>query len=306
MYSGTLNNGESYGMTEEESKTAPTEAGTYSVFVFYMVGKDAYFGEKEFSIKPADIADAKVTLGDELKDNGSEQTQEVSKVELDGKDITDLCTVSDNKATKYGNYKLTVTVNKDGYNYRGEAKVPFTVYPDDATLEAAKKVAIEDLEKQYKPDDYSGAAKAAVTAALQKAKAAINKARTLEEIEQAKADMAQSLSKAKRNNTLSVKGRTAQVKFAKLKKKTQKLKVSKTITFRNRGQGKRSYKLSSAKKGKKNFKKYFKINKKTGQIQIKKKLKKGTYKVKVKVKAAGNANYKASSWKTVTIRVKVK
>ena len=67
-----------------------------------------------------------------------------------------------------------------------------------------------------------------------------------------------------------------------------------------------SYKLVSAKKGKKSFRKKFSVNAKTGKITVKKRLKKGTYKVKVKVKAAGNANYKASAWKTVTFKVKVK
>ena len=33
--------------------------------------------------------------------------------------------------------------------------------------------------------------------------------------------------------------------------------------------------------------------------------KKGKYKVKVKVKAAGNTNYKASTWKTVTFTIKI-
>ena len=56
----------------------------------------------------------------------------------------------------------------------------------------------------------------------------------------------------------------------------------------------------------KSFKKKFNINAKTGKITVKKKLKKGTYTVKVKVKAAGNANYKASAWKAVTFKVKVK
>ena len=71
---------------------------------------------------------------------------------------------------------------------------------------------------------------------------------------------------------------------------------------------KMSYSLSSAKKGSKSFKKYFKINKSTGKVTIKKnsKMKKGTYKVKVKVKALGNTNYKASGTKTVTFKVKVK
>ena len=306
LYSGILNNGESYGTSEEESVTPPTESGTYTVDVFYTFGRNAYHGQTEFSIRPADIADAKVTLGAELKYTGSELTQEVSSVQMDGKDITDMCTVSDNTATNYGNYKLTVKTGKDAYNYRGEVTVPFTVYPDDATLEAAKKQAIEELEKQYNPNEYTGAARATVTAALAKAKAAISKARTLEEIEQAKAAMANALSGSKRDNTLAAKGKKVSVKYSKLRKKTQKLKVNKMMVFRNQGQGAKSFKLSSVKKGKKSYKKYFKINKKTGQLKIKKKLKKGTYKVKIKVRAAGSEKYNPSSWKTVTVKIKVK
>ena len=41
-------------------------------------------------------------------------------------------------------------------------------------------------------------------------------------------------------------------------------------------------------------------------MTVKKGLKKGKYKVKVKVTAAGNANYEASGAKTVTFTVKVK
>ena len=48
------------------------------------------------------------------------------------------------------------------------------------------------------------------------------------------------------------------------------------------------------------------MNAKTGKVTVKKRLKKGTYKVIVKVKAAGNANYKASAWKTVTFKVQIK
>ena len=46
--------------------------------------------------------------------------------------------------------------------------------------------------------------------------------------------------------------------------------------------------------------KYSKLKKKN------KKMKKGTYKVTVKAKALGNTNYKASAWKTVTFKVRVK
>lgn len=110
----------------------------------------------------------------------------------------------------------------------------------------------------------------------------------------------------KADNTLKVKGKTVKVKYKKLKKQSTALKVSKVIKFKKKGQGRKMYKLTSAKKGKKSFKKYFRLNKKTGKVTVKKKLKKGTYKVTVKVRAAGNANYKASAWKNVTIKVQVK
>ena len=78
------------------------------------------------------------------------------------------------------------------------------------------------------------------------------------------------------------------------------------IKFTKQLKDKKTYTLSSAKKGKKSFKKYFKVNKTTGKVTVKKGLKKGTYNVKVKVKAAGNANYKESAVKTVTFKVRVK
>jgi hypothetical protein len=71
-------------------------------------------------------------------------------------------------------------------------------------------------------------------------------------------------------NPLVVKGKTAKVKYRKLKKKNQKLAVSKIITFTKKGQGTMSYKFVSAKKRSKSFKKKFKINAKTGKLTIKK------------------------------------
>jgi|GEM_PF-2281194 hypothetical protein len=100
-------------------------------------------------------------------------------------------------------------------------------------------------------------------------------------------------------NPLKVKAKTAKVKFSKLKKKAQKLKVTKVVKFTKKGQGTLTYKKV---KGNKKIS----INKKTGKVTIKKGLKKGTYKVKVKIKAKGNANYKASAFKTVTFKIKVK
>ena len=105
-------------------------------------------------------------------------------------------------------------------------------------------------------------------------------------------------------NTLNVKGKTAVLKLAKLKKKNQTLALKKAVSVSN-AQGKASYKLVSAKKGNKSFIKKFAINSKTGKITVKKGTKKGTYKVKIKVSAAGNTNYeKASKMTTATIKVK--
>ena len=104
---------------------------------------------------------------------------------------------------------------------------------------------------------------------------------------------------SKAANPLKVSAKTAKVKYSSLKKKAQTLAVSKVIKFTKKGQGTMTYTKSSGNKK-------ITINKKTGKVTVKKGLKKGTYKVKVKVKAAGNANYKASAYKTVTFKIQVK
>lgn len=59
------------------------------------------------------------------------------------------------------------------------------------------------------------------------------------------------------------------------------------------------------KKYRKSLKKKFTVARKAGKIKAKKGLKKGTYKLKIKVRCSGNANY-ASYTKTVTLTIKVK
>lgn len=107
----------------------------------------------------------------------------------------------------------------------------------------------------------------------------------------------QSVSVRKKVNPIKVTAKTATVKYKKLKKKTQKLSMSKVIAVSN-AQGKVTYKKISGNKK-------ILINNKIRKVTLKKGLKKGTYKVKVKVTAAGNSDYKAKS-KTVTFRVKVR
>ena len=104
---------------------------------------------------------------------------------------------------------------------------------------------------------------------------------------------------SKKDNPIKVTVKVRTIKAKKLKKKAQKVKA---ITVKG-NQGKVAYKLVKSGITKK-IRKLCKINSK-GVITIKKwkKAKKGTYKIKVKVTAAGNSSYKA---KTITKTVKVK
>ena len=88
-----------------------------------------------------------------------------------------------------------------------------------------------------------------------------------------------------------MKGKTAKVYYSKVKSKARTLKVSKVLAMKN-AKGTPSYAKKSG-------------NKKTGIVTVKKGLKKGKYKVVVKVKAVGNSNYKASAVETVAFYIKV-
>ena len=102
----------------------------------------------------------------------------------------------------------------------------------------------------------------------------------------------------KKTNTLKVKGRTATVRYSKLRKKTQTLTRSKVITFTKKGWGTITYSKTSGNKK-------ITISKNTGKVTVKKGLKKGTYTVKFKVKASGDDYYKAGS-QTVKAKIRVK
>ena len=94
---------------------------------------------------------------------------------------------------------------------------------------------------------------------------------------------------------------TAAKKTLKVKKLKKKAQTIKPLTIRG-AKGKVTYKLVG---GNAKSKKALKFNKKTGKVTVKKKTKKGTYKIKVRVNAAGNLYYK-SGYKNVWITVKVK
>ena len=92
---------------------------------------------------------------------------------------------------------------------------------------------------------------------------------------------------------MTVKANTVSAKT----KKTTTIKKAKAFTIK-KAKGTVSFKKVSGNKK-------ITINIKTGNITVKKGLKKGTYKFKVKVSAAGNTTYKPNS-KTVTVKIKVK
>ena len=98
-------------------------------------------------------------------------------------------------------------------------------------------------------------------------------------------------------NTLKAKGRIVSVKKAKVKKSNVVVKRAKAIAISG-AEGKVTY--AKAKGNKKIV-----INKTNGTLTVKKGLKKGTYKVKIKVHAAGNSKYNPIT-KTVTVTIKVK
>ena len=101
---------------------------------------------------------------------------------------------------------------------------------------------------------------------------------------------------SKFKNQMKAKGKTVKVKASKLRKKAVKIARKKAIKL-TKSKAKLTYrKLSGSKK--------ITINKKTGNLTIKKGLKKGTYKVKIRL-TSGDKNYTKKT-KKVTVKVVVK
>ena len=100
----------------------------------------------------------------------------------------------------------------------------------------------------------------------------------------------------KKENPISVTGKTAKVKYSKVKKKTQYLAVSKIMRIEN-SNGSLTYKKTSGNKK-------ITINKKTGKVTVKKGIKKSFYTVTVDVSTKGNDSYSPAT-KSVTFYINV-
>lgn len=104
----------------------------------------------------------------------------------------------------------------------------------------------------------------------------------------------------KKANTMKAKAKTVRVKYRKLKKKTVTVKKIKAFTIKN-AKGTVTFKLTKKDKKAKNK---IRISKK-GKITVKKGLKKGTYRIRVRVRAAGNKYYKPLA-KILKVTIKVR
>ncbi len=159
--------------------------------------------------------------------------------------------------------------------YTGKAKKPVpTVVYDGKTLKENK-----DYTLSYEDNVNAGTARVVVTG---KGKYARSTKVTFK------------INKAK--NTLAVSTKKTNIKYSKLKKQKKTISASKVFKIKE-SIGEVTYKKKSGNK---------KITvSKSGKITIKKGLKKGTYKIKVKVTAAGDKNHKAGT-KAVTLTIYVK
>lgn len=94
-------------------------------------------------VLPRDIANAEITLGDALVYNGAEQTQTVAAVTVDGLEVT--YTVSGNKATNVGVYKLTITGNG---NFAGETNALYEIAPDTTGIDVLTVDNVKSSDKE--------------------------------------------------------------------------------------------------------------------------------------------------------------
>ena len=101
-------------------------------------------------------------------------------------------------------------------------------------------------------------------------------------------------------NPMKAKAKTVKIKYSKIKNKKQTIKAKKAFKITG-AKGKVTFKVA---KYDKKAKKKIKVSK-TGKITVKKGLKKGTYRLKVAVTAAGNSNYMPAT-RIVTLKVRVR
>ena len=121
---------------------------------------------------------------------------------------------------------------------------------------------------------------------------------TLTQVKAATEKLNAAMSSLKKDQAMTVKAKKVKVKAGKAKKKAQTVKPltvkgqKTTVTYKGVPVGKKA-------------KKALKINAKTGKITVRKRTKKGTYKMKVTVTAAASKQYESAT-KTVIVKIRVR
>lgn len=157
-------------------------------------------------------------------------------------------------------------------------------------IDDLKSKAVDTIVKRLEQANATGDAKTAVLAAGMEATNAVRKATTEAEIKKAIADLDQKIAEAK----MVVKGKTIKA----LKKKKTTFGVKKAFKIKNAPSKLTFTKINKAGKSK------IKVSK-AGKITVKKGLKKGTYKVKVRVVSKATSALKSIK-KVTTVKIKVK
>jgi hypothetical protein len=169
--------------------------------------------------------------------------------------------------------KASVKLSKTSYTYTGKANKPaVTVKVGDTALKTGT-----DYKATYSNNIKVGTAKLTITG---------------------QGNYSGSITKTfkitKAAQKINVKTTSKQYSKTKVKKASQTFSLGASAS----GKGKLSYKKTSG-----NSK--ITVNKKTGKVTVKKGTAKGTYKIKVQIKAAATSNYKAATvTKTITVKVK--
>jgi len=181
------------------------------------------------------------------------------------------------------------------------AEAKLTIVKAEARIEAVRELANSILDgNKVSTSKYRTSTVDKFKKALEAAEQALkNPASTTEELKAANTALAEASDGLvlKLKNPIVVKGKTATVKASTLKKKNVSVSRKKALAI-SKKKGKLSYKKISGNKK-------ITINKKTGKVTVKKGLKKGTYKIKVKVTDAGNGNYRSKAL-TRTFKIRVK
>ena len=298
----TLVEGTDYTVTWQKEDSA--DAGTYGVTI---TGAGMFMGtiDAEYTINPRKVTPAIVLSKKEFTYNGKAQKPTVTvKDGTEALGSGDYTVAFPGGCTNAGTYKITVTLKG---NYSGTAAANYTIKAKKITPTVTlSKTTFTVGKKAQKPTVTVKDGKTKLAASCYTVKYSNQNSKkvgtykvtvTLKGNYSGKKEVSYKIVKGK--NPLKVKGKKAAVSFNKLKKKKQTLKVTKVLKFAKKGKGTMVYA-----KAKGNGK--ISINKKTGLITVKKGLKKGTYTVVLKVKAKGNASYKASKVFKVKVKIVVK